>query len=335
MKRFPEQIRMFRVMVALVLAFAGAALCAQENFQLPMKEGSLRLAVIGDSGSGAQSQYEVARELIRYREKFPFEMVLMLGDNIYGRNNAGSFEKKFERPYKALLDGGVKFHAVLGNHDNVNQRYYQPFNMNGARFYTFRPKPGVRFFALDSNYMGREQLDWLEKELRASAGDWKICLMHHPLYSSGRHGSAKVLRGALEPLFVQYRVSVSFAGHEHFYERLNPQKGVHYFVSGAAGKLRRSDIRKTGLTAKGFDTDYSFMLIEIDGDDLYFQTISRTGATVDSGVIHRTAESADYALGPTRICTGREPAAAAGLSSGSGRRPWASGPAVSSWPAPR
>jgi hypothetical protein len=31
------------------------------------------------------------------------------------------------------------------------------------------------------------------------------------------------------------------------------------------------------------------MLIEIAGDEMYFQTISRTGVTVDSGVIHRTA----------------------------------------------
>ena len=36
--------------------------------------------------------------------------------------------------------------------------------MNGERYYTFRPKPGVRFFALDSNYMDKAQLQWFEKE---------------------------------------------------------------------------------------------------------------------------------------------------------------------------
>ena len=41
------------------------------------------------------------------------------------------------------------------------------------------------------------------------------------------------------------------------------------------------------MTAKGFDTDYSFMLMEAAGDDLYFQSISRTGQTVDAGVISR------------------------------------------------
>jgi hypothetical protein len=36
-----------------------------------------------------------------------------------------------------------------------------------------------------------------------------------------------------------------------------------------------------------FDQDQAFMLVEIDGDVLRFQTISRQGVTVDSGVIER------------------------------------------------
>ena len=85
----------------------------------------------------------------------------------------------------------MKFYAALGNHDDPNQRFYKPFNMNGERYYSFKPQQGsVRFFALDSNYMDKAQLDWLEKELAASGSDWKICFFHHPLYSSGdKHGS--------------------------------------------------------------------------------------------------------------------------------------------------
>ncbi len=56
------------------------------------------------------------------------------------------------------------------------------------------------------------------------------------------------------------------AGHEHFYERLKPQKGIHYFTAGGSAKLRAGDIVVGAMTAKGFDTDQSFMLIEIDGD---------------------------------------------------------------------
>ena len=52
-------------------------------------------------------------------------------------------------------------------------------------------------------------------------------------------------------------------------------------------RLRKGDIRASVLTAKKFDTDYHFIAVEIAGDDLYFQAISRTGETIDSGVVHR------------------------------------------------
>ena len=79
----------------------------------------------------------------------------MLGDNIYGSERPQDFVKKFERPYKALLDLKIPFYASLGNHDDPNQRFYKPFNMDGKRYYTFE-KEGVRFFALDSNYMDQD-----------------------------------------------------------------------------------------------------------------------------------------------------------------------------------
>ena len=257
-----------------------------QELLLPLREGSLRFAVIGDSGTGRRAQYEVAEQLAQFHNKYPFELVLMLGDNLYGRERPRHYEKKFELPYKPLLDAHVKFYAALGNHDNPKQRFYPLFNMNGKRFYTFRPGPSVRFFALDSTHMDRAQLAWVEKELRNSDSQWKICFLHHPLYSSGkRHGSSVKLRRKLEPLFVKYGVRVVFSGHDHFYERLKPQKGIYYFVSGAAGKLRKGNVRKTYWTAKAFDTDHHFMLVEIAGDELHFQVVSRTGETVDSGVL--------------------------------------------------
>jgi hypothetical protein len=273
----------------LVLTVAGAVTCAAQELKLPNKKDSLHFAVLGDTGTGSKEQYQVGEQITRFRTIFPFNTALLLGDNLYGGEKPKDFENKFEKPYEALLKDGVKFHAALGNHDDPNQRLYKGFNMNGQRFYSFKPKDGIRFFALDSNYMDKQQLDWLEKELSDSGSDWKIAFFHHPLYSSGeRHGPDDDLRRVLEPLFLKYGVSVVFTGHEHFYERLKPQKGIHYFVAGGSAKLRKGNIRKTPETAVGFDTDNTFMLCEIDGDQLYFQTITRTGKTVDAGVIERT-----------------------------------------------
>jgi predicted phosphodiesterase len=282
------------------VAFAAISLSLYaQDLALPLKPDSVRFAVIGDMGTGEKPQYEVAEQMIAYRQKFPFEFVMMLGDDLYGGHDPIDYQNKFELPYKTLLDAGVKFYAVLGNHDTPNERFYKSFNMNGQQYYTYK-KSNVRFFALDSNYMKPQQLAWLEKELQNSGSDWKICYFHHPLYSSGAfHGSATELRLLLEPLFVKYGVQVVFAGHEHVYERVKPQNGIYYFTEGASGSLRKGNLRKTDLTASGYDQDRSFMLVEIAGDELYFQTISRTGVTVDSGVIRRVAKIAGAASGPT------------------------------------
>ena len=216
---------MRRFLIAFVLVGVSAGLQAQ-NITLPMKQGSTKFAVIGDTGTGDSHQRDVAKALADAQAKFPFEFTLMAGDNMYGGDSAKDYVKKFEGPYKSLLDRGVKFYAALGNHDDPNQRFYKPFNMNGERYYTFKAPNSVRFFAIDSNYMDDKQLQWLEKELQASGSDWKIAFFHHPLYSSGStHGSADVLRQQIEPLFVKYGVTVVFTGHEHFYERIKPQKG--------------------------------------------------------------------------------------------------------------
>ena len=280
---------MRRWILLLVLTLVATPLAAV-SVRLPNKDDSLRMAVIGDTGTGDRAQYDVGERLAEARQAFPLELVLMVGDNMYGSERPQDYSKKFERPYKPLLDAGVKFYAALGNHDDRDQRKYKLFNMNDELYYTFKaPKQNVRFFALESSYMDRKQLDWFEQQLRNANDDWKIVFMHHPIYSSGgRHGSDLSLREVLEPLFVKYNVSVVFAGHEHFYERIKPQKGITYITEGASAKLRRGNIRDNSpLTAKGFDTDNSFMLVEINGDSMHFQTISRTGETVDEGVVQR------------------------------------------------
>ena len=44
------------------------------------------------------------------------------------------------------------------------------------------------------------------------------------------------------------------------------------------------------MTAVGYDKDRSFLLVEISGEELFFQTVSRTSFTFDSGAIHRPAK---------------------------------------------
>jgi hypothetical protein len=264
---------------------------------LPARDSSIKFAVIGDSGRGDVPQHEVAAQMVAWRAKFPFDFVLMLGDNIYDSHTAKDYFLKFEEPYKALLGAGVSFYATIGNHDDPGQTHYAKFNMGGRRYYTFRKSErrlaglvgaGVRFFVLDSRSFDPEQLAWLREQLRESGTHWKIAYFHHPIYTSGRYrNGARALRLAVEPILIEGDVDVVLSGHEHLYERIVPQHGISYFVSGAAGSLRRGDMQPTSITARGFDGDYHFMLMEVTGSELFFQAITRAGATIDAGVISR------------------------------------------------
>src|ERR671927_30295 len=233
------------------------AAAAPVSLTLPVKEGSTRFMVVGDTGTGAKGQYELAAVMARYWQAFPFETALMMGDNLYGTEKAEDYKKKFEDAYRPLLDNKVKFYATLGNHDESNERFYEYFNMNKEEYYNFKKGP-VSFYSLNSNYMDKKQLAWLEEKLKADTSAWKVAFFHHPPYSSGgKHGSSSSLRDVVEPLFLKYGVNVVLAGHEHFYERIKPQKGIYYFISGAGGQLRNGDIKAADFEEKGFDQDLS------------------------------------------------------------------------------
>lgn len=281
-------MRRMLLLGAALLVWGALASPAAQTIALGRAD-SLKFAVIGDNGTGGRPQFEVGQQMAAHRTAFPFEFVLMMGDNLYGSQD---FAAKFERPYQVLLTAGVKFYAAIGNHDDPRaQMRYPAFNMNGARYYTF-VKRNVRFVVADTNFLDQVQLGWLENTLKSANEPWKIVYFHHPLYSNGdRHGSNVELRVRLEPMLVTYGVDVVMSGHDHIYERIVPQKGITYFVIGSGGQLRRGGITPSPITATGYADDQAFTLMEVAGSELAFQTLSRTGRTVDSGVIHSRSTS--------------------------------------------
>ena len=263
----------------------------------------LSFAVIGDSGTGKAGQYAVARQMKKYRDQHEYNVVLMLGDNIYPNGSANNFKKKFELPYADLLKDGMRFFASLGNHDVRQgleaQLHYEKFNMSGRRYYSFTLDDNlIEFFALDSTLMNQQQLDWLAKRLKDSSARWKVAFFHHPLYSSAkRHGSQMELRKVLEPLFVRYQVNTVFSGHDHVYERIKPQQGVQYFVEGASGQLRKNGMRKKSeLTAVSNDVAHSFLLVQVKAAEMQVEAIGEDGSVLDRVTIPQPTTKAAKAI---------------------------------------
>jgi acid phosphatase len=197
----------------------------------------LRFVSVADTGTGDKGQYAVAKAMNEYHQKKPYNLVILAGDNIYNNGEIEKVEAVFERPYKPLLEKGVKFHACLGNHDirtdnGVPQVNYPKFNMLG-RYYTFT-RENVQFFALDTNGNAdwKNQLIWLDKELNSSKAVWKIVFGHHPIYASGVYGSNANFIKTFTPIFQKYGVQLYINGHEHHYERTKPINGTTYLICG-------------------------------------------------------------------------------------------------------
>lgn len=249
-------------------------------------------------GTGDSDQHNVARQMAAFHDKYPYDTVLMLGDNIYPDGNPDDFQKKFDQPYAELIRRGITFYASLGNHDvrkgREAQINYPLFHMGGRAYYSFTKGNGLtEFFALDSTSFDAAQLRWLEGALAVSKAQWKIAFFHHPIYSSGKtHGSDTKLRAQIEPLFVKYGVAAVLSGHDHIYEQIKPQQGVQYFVCGIGGKLRSGNLdKKSPLTAFGNDEVNGFMFVEANPQRLAFQAVDASGHVFDRGEITPRAQS--------------------------------------------
>lgn len=273
-------------------AFCLAAIVSISVFA--QEKPSIIFAVMGDTGSGDEAQRAVAQQMVKQRQQKPFEFVIMLGDNIYEKGEKEKIGTHFEQPYKELLNAGVKFYASLGNHDIIKglefQTNYKNFNMGGRRYYNFEKASGLLdFFALDTNVMDDKQLGWLDESLKASKARWKIAFCHHSIYSSAKMHSPYVkLRDKLEPLYVKYGVNAVFAGHSHCYERVKPQKGVHYFTEGASGEIKKKTLdRKSPLMAFGEDSVNSFLIVQVAENSMTVEAIAADGRLIDSYTIKR------------------------------------------------
>jgi 3',5'-cyclic AMP phosphodiesterase CpdA len=252
----------------------------------------LRFAAIGDNGSGGRHAMAVATQMARTYEHLPFGLVALLGDICYYGNLADRYDHVFRRPMAPLLDAGVGFELAIGNHDaglrhsdegiaeieaelgllGTPGRYYSTTHGPADFFYLDSSEPGV--FGPDAP----TQWEWLDDTLAAATSQWRIVCLHHPLYSSGRHGSTLGARRRLEPILRRHHVDLVLAGHDHHYERTHPVDGITYVVSGGGCKTTRVGHSTFTATATAA---LQFLLVDIDDDRLTGHCIGVGGATID------------------------------------------------------
>jgi len=278
-----------RAILSIAAISAGALIKPSSIFGVQPVKDKLRFAVIGDWGTGDHDCIGVAKQMLATHDRTPMDLIVAAGDNVYPNGSGRYFSKAIEQPFAGIIKDKVPFYAVLGNHDveegRQDQCQYPLFNMGGKNYYTLKQGDGLaELFMLDSTDFDLAQTNWLEQSLKDSKAKWKIAVLHHPLYSSGKsHGSSKGLRKIIEPIFTRYGVQAVFSGHDHIYERTKPQQGIQYFVSGAGGKTRRGDVDlKSSFREVSYDEDNHFMLIDVADKQINFQAISEGGSVIDS-----------------------------------------------------
>jgi len=252
----------------------------------PDSTDPVRFLAFGDSGGGGSDQYALLEQMYTV----PFDLMIHTGDVAYDNGTISQFEDNVFGVYADLFRH-IPFMPASGNHDYRTLKgapFRDVFNLpgdNGEKWYSY-DYGRVHFVALDTEADYRTQAAWLDKDLAATDLPWKIVYMHKPMYSSGMHGSDTSLRSALAPVLKKHGVQLVLAGHDHNYERMKPQDGVAYVVTGGGGIGTRT-VGTSSFTALSDDVIH-FVYVEVGVDELVMHAIDATGREFDSMVVPRT-----------------------------------------------
>jgi len=246
----------------------------------------VRFIAFGDSGGGGSDQYALLDQMYTV----PFDLMIHTGDLAYDSGTITQYEDTVFAVYGDLFRN-IPFFPASGNHDYKTMSgapFRDVFNLpadNGEKWYSYN-WGRVHFVALDTEADYSTQMAWLDQDLAANTLPWKVIYMHKPPYSSGEHGSDTTLRSKLAPVAERYGVQLVLSGHDHNYERIKPQNGVNYVVTGGGG-IGTRPVGSSTFTSFAVDVIH-FTYVEVFDDHAVLHAIDASGTEFDSLEIPRS-----------------------------------------------
>ncbi len=268
------------------------------------------------------------------KSEHPIRFVLQTGDGVANGRMGKQWNVSFIDLINRLTqDGGIPYFLAPGNHDLTSasthddpQRQIGLKNFYAANAELIPPNGSPRrmadypvfsfgygnsfFIAFDSNIAGDEkQFEWIKSQLEGldrTRFRNVIVYSHHPAFSSGPHGGAKVelqtgiIRQKYMPLFRKHHVKVFFNGHEHYFEhwveRYEDASGKHrldHVLTGGGGAplyayagdpdirpyIRENADQKVSLdriAKPGYEPGmnaYHYVLVKVDGEKINLEVV--------------------------------------------------------------
>ena len=245
----------------------------------------VRFLAFADSGAGNNDQRALRDQMF----EVPYELLVHAGDVAYESGTLDELENNVFAVYAELF-ANLPFFPTFGNHDYVTRHgapFREVFALPGeaqGSSYSF-DWGAIHFVAFDSEVDYGTQAAWLDLDLASTRLPWKIVYTHRSVYSSGAHPSNLALRALVAPIFEKHHVQLVLSGHDHNYQRMIPQNGVAYVVTGGGGR-GTYDVSSASFTA--FSTEViEFVYVEVGADELVLHAIDATGVEFDSMVVPR------------------------------------------------
>jgi len=262
-------------------------------FSVVPRDKPVRVVAFGDFGTGSEAQKQTAAAILKYSKDHPLDFGITLGDNFYPYGMTATSDPRWQTQWEQLYGPlGIKFYAVLGNHDWVGPDSPAAEILYSARsrdwkmpspYYTYTAGP-VQFFAFDTVEDSEAELEWLDSELSKSTARWKVVYGHYHIFSATRGDNNELIERLL-PLLQKHHVDVYLNGHDHNLQELKPEGGVHFFVSGGGGATLydlnpydRSVYKKkvNGFTILDADRGhFKVSFIGTDGKEMYEKVLTK------------------------------------------------------------
>ena len=225
--------------------------------------------------------------------------VFVAGDIAYTEGTAEQFRACYDPVWGRHK---ARTRPAPGNHEYGSAGaapYFAYFGSNagpsGLGYYRYH-KGSWLVFSLNSNIEGAErmaQLEWLRREL-ATQSDCTVAYFHHPLFSSGPHGTVPPMPVVADFWRELYAAGadVVITGHEHFYERFAPQNpdgasdprfGLRQFIVGTGGAPMTQPVRRV-QNSETIVLSFGLLRLTLEAQSYRWDFLSVDGGAIrDSG----------------------------------------------------